>query len=341
MALLAGLRRPAPEADPAEDIPVHVPAPAFVHADAEERMLAPADTPQRALERRRLAVLFSAFLALHIGLLALFFATVGHDDPVVPEQEIAVEVVQEPPPPEPPPPAPEQPKPAPEKEPEKQPPPKLDLKPATDAPRAPNKETVDRDAPDKETQAQQTAKPTDPGTAGKPAEQPAEAKSTMAQEVGPAVEKTMPDKPDAEPIERAEPKPEETKNATSPEPKAQNGANVPTIAQMMARLEPIPDYKIAGAAAPAPVSGGTAKPNYLSILYGLIVPKYRSARPSVGKVAGKIVIYIDTVGNILHVGVLQPSGSQAVDAAALASVKRAAPFPAPPAGLPAVIWTYE
>ena len=285
-------------------------------------------------------MLFAAFLLVHAGLLALFFATVGIVEPIDPEQEIAVEVV--PPPEEPPPPEQQKPPPPPEKkEAQKPPPPKLDLKPATDAPRAPNKETVDRDTPDEKTQAPQVAKPVDPGTADNPAETPSEAKATPAPEVGPATEKATPDKPDAEVVERAEDKPEELQRFTSPEPKVRNGSNVPTIAQMMARLEPIPDYKIAGAAAPAPVSGGTAKPNYLSILYGMIVPKFRSTRPPGKKAAGKIVIYIDTVGHILHAGVLQPSGSTAVDNAAMAAVRNAAPFPPPPAGLPAVTFSYE
>lgn len=338
MAIPAQLEQIPLEAETAEG--VAIPVPASVHADADERMLAPVGTPQGVSERQRLAVLFGAFFALHVALLALFFATVGFDDPPLPEREIAVEVVQEPPA-QPQAPPPEEQKQEQQPEPQKPPPPKLDLKPATDAPRAPNKETVDRDAPDEKTQAPQLAKQADPGTAGQPAEAPTEEKSTPAPETGPATEKTAIDKPDAEAIERAETKPDQVQRFTSPQPKEQNGASVPTIAQMMSRLEPVPDYKIAGAAAPAPVSGGTAKPNYLSILYGMVVPKYRAMRPPGKRATGRLVIYIDTVGNILHMGVMQPSGSVAADNAALAAVRNAAPFPKPPAGLPAVTFTYE
>lgn len=341
MAIPAQLEDMPPEADTADGLAIPVPAPSSVHADADERMLAPVGTPQSISERRRLAVLFGAFFALHVALLVLFFATVGFDDPPLPEREIAVEVVQEPQPQPQPPPPEEQKPPEKQQEAQKPPPPKLDMKPATDAPRAPNKETVDRDAPDEKTQAPQLAKQADPGTAGQPAETPAEEKSTPAPETGPATEKTAIDKPDAEAIERAEAKPEQMERFTSPQPKTQNGSSVPTIAQMMSRLDPVPDYKIAGAAPPAPVSGGTAKPNYLSILYGMVVPKYRAMRPPGKRAMGRIVIYIDTVGNILHMGVLQPSGSAAADNAALAAVRNAAPFPRPPAGLPAVTFTYE
>ncbi len=341
MAIPAQLEDMPPEADTAEGLAIPVPAPASVHADADERMLAPVGTLQGISERRRLAILFGAFFALHVALLALFFATVGFEDPVLPEREIAVEVVQEPPPQPQPPPPEEQKQAEKQPEPQKPPPPKLDMKPATDAPRAPNKETVDRDAPDEKTQAPQLAKEADPGTAGQPAETPMEEKSTPAPETGPATDKTALDKPDAEAIERAETKPDQVQRFTSPQQKTQNGASVPTIAQMMSRLEPVPDYKIAGAAPPSPVSGGTAKPSYLSILYGMVVPKYRVLRPPGKHTSGRLVIYIDTVGNILHMGVMQPSGSTAMDNAAMAAVRNAAPFPRPPAGLPAVTFTYD
>lgn len=341
MAIPAQLEDRLPEADIAEG--VAFPAPAFVHADADERMLAPAGTLQGISERRRLVVLFGAFFALHVALLALFFATVGFDEPVTPEREIAVEVVQEPPPqPQLSPAEEKKPEPEPEKQQEAQqpPPPNLDMTPAKDAPRMANKETVDREAPDDKTQARQMAKPTTPG-AGKTTDAPTETKATPSPDVGPATEKTAPDQPEAETIERAEAKPETLQRFTSPENATRNGAPTQTMEQMMAQLQPVPDYKFAGAAMPHSIGSGTAKPNYLSILYSIIVPKFRKLRPSAKPGSGQIAIVIDTAGNILHVGLVRPSGSVAVDNAALTALKQAAPFPRPPPGLPGITWTYE
>ena len=107
----------------------------------------------------------------------------------------------------------------------------------------------------------------------------------------------------------------------------------------MARMEPIPDYKLAGAAKDVPNATGTAKPNYLSILFGMIMPRFQ--RPPVRRSPGKIVIYIDTIGHVLHQGVVVTSGVPELDNAAMAAVRRAAPFPAPPPGMPSVVWTFE
>jgi protein TonB len=49
---------------------------------------------------------------------------------------------------------------------------------------------------------------------------------------------------------------------------------------------------------------------------------------------GVVAFYIDEMGNLTHQAVHQPSGAPDLDAAALNAVRRAAPFPPPPRGLP-------
>lgn len=310
--------------------------PTLLRPDPVERLLAPVRVASHNGERWKVAAIVAGLLLCHVGLLALFFEEYGVDPVAAPEQEIAVEVV---PPPEqaPPPPPPEPP--PPEQKQEAQKPPDLDMTPAQDSARKANKETVERPAPDQKTQAQTVAPPAEKGVEAKVQEKPADARTLDAPTPGPVLEKAADEKPDAEAIEHAERKPEDLKRFASPEPKAQNGANVPTIAQMMARLEPIPDYKIAGAAKEVPNANGTAKPNYLSILHGMIVPRFQ--RPPVRRSRGQIVIYIDTIGHVLHMGMISTSGVPELDAAAMAAVRRAAPFPSPPPGLPAVVWTFD
>ena len=316
------------------------PAPALVRADPVERFFAP-QALSHVAERTRLALFFAVFLACHIALLALVLVY-GFEDPPPAEQEIAVELVPPPeqqkptPPPQQPPPSEQQP----QKEAQK-PPPEIDMTPAEDAPRAENKETVDRKAPDRETASQRVDTPAEQGTKGDSPDKPADARSTPAPAQGPVATRSAIERPDAETTDYAEPKPDATaERSASPERKPQAGADLPTIAQMMARLQPVPDYKISGAAPPLPVSGGTAKPNYLSMLHGLIMRRMREPSSLPSGAQGSIVIYIDTSGHILHAGVLQPSGSVGFDNAALSAVKDAAPFPPPPANMPPVRFTY-
>ena len=310
-----------------------------IRADPGDRLLT-RPRAQNWTERRQLAILFAVFLVFHVGLLGIVIAIYGIGDPIDPEQEIAVEVVQQPPePPSPEPPPPEQ---QAEKKPQEQPkpPPQLDMKPAYDAPRAPNDEKLDRDAPDKETATPNVAPPSEEAAAKaqtKPSDAP---KATPAPDPGPQSERAALDKPDAEAIEKAEVKPDEPKPSTSPEAAATPSAGTPLFMKALANLKPIPDYKFSGASKPAPVSGGNAKTSYLSILYGLIMPHMRVPSSLRGKAQGAVVIYIDTAGHVLHMGVVDPSGSVELDNAAIAAVREAGTFPPPPAGLPPVRFTY-
>lgn len=301
-------------------------------ADSIERLIAP---PKPLAATRRFVMLLAFSLVFHATVLALLLSEDGVQE-AMQEQEISVEVIIEPPPEqklEPP---------APRKEPPKE---KvtIDEKPAFDAPRAANKETIEREAPDQETKAARMA-PTEQ-IAPKPAPaKPSPGRESAAQpSPQSAPQKLADDRPDAETLEEAAPAPQ-----TKPEEKpAQAEAKAPpasvkkqTIADQIAALSPLPDYQLGAAAKPAPVAGGTAKTTYLSILFGLIVrqmhiPPGIRTKPIMGR--GIISFYVDERGNLTHQAVILSSGQPQLDAAALSAVRRAAPFPAPPRGYPHAI----
>ncbi|MGH6864487.1 MAG: energy transducer TonB, partial [Methylocella sp.] len=110
-----------------------------------------------------------------------------------------------------------------------------------------------------------------------------------------------------------------------------------TVAQQLAALSPAPNYSLGAAAKAAPVSGGTEKASYESLLFGLItrqfhLPPEARARHLIN--VGQIGLFVDELGNLTHQAVYRASGDPALDTAWLAAVRRAAPFPAPPRGLP-------
>jgi TonB family protein len=321
-----------------------------LQADPVDALIPTPDDETVAPPRRRpLAPILFSLLA-HLVVLAVILyeqSLLALQTPQ--DQEVPVEVIVEPPP-QPPPPEPE-PQPEPEPEPEKeQPKPKpeekppqqkliLDEKPAYDAPRAANRETVQREAPDQETKAQRQAPP-DTARASKPSpettadpQQQQEAKAEMAPEAPKAEE----EKPDAEILEQAkpEPKPQPDQKQGKVEIKASPEPKLKSISEQLAALEPLPDFKFSGASKPAPVSGGTSDTSYLSVLYGMIVPHLhipphlRGKRPPN---VGLIQFYVDGAGHLTHQAVARSSGFPELDAAALAAVRRGAPFPAPPAG---------
>ncbi|BBU60115.1 hypothetical protein MSC49_00500 [Methylosinus sp. C49] len=319
-----------------------------LRADPAERLTTP--PASEAPAKRRLAPIILSAL-IHILVLAAFLLEqllLSSESPTT-EQEIPLEVVAEapqpPPPQEPPPPEPEKEEPKPEEKQKQKPPPpqKLvdDEKPAFDAPRAPNQEKADRDAPDQETKSarreppneQHAAKPAQEKSADPQKQQAAEA------ELAPAAPKAEEDKADAEIVEQAEPQKEariddkqgEVEIKASPEPKPKS------IADQLASLEPLPDFKLSGSSKPAPVSGGTAKTTYLSVLFGLIM-RHMNVPPSLRNKTtpnhGVVVFFIDEGGHLTHQAVYRSSGFAELDNAALAAVRRAAPFPAPPYGHP-------
>ncbi len=310
-----------------------------------EPMVVPRAPPP---QRSRFLGILGICLLLHVGILALLIMLdaifLPHDTQ---SQETPVEVIIEQPPPPPPPPAPEQQqpeeKPPEEKKPEqKKPEPQQQqpyVEPATDAPRAQNKEKVERTAPDKESKAARKGLATNQ-TARKPSP---EKKPSPAQQAAPEASKEPPtlkrdeEKPDAEVIEKAEvsrdrPDRKETRSDTKGE--TLQGAR--SLADELANPDPSPSFLFSGAAKAAPVSGGTANTTYLSILWGLIMPGVHlpeSVKDEHIHREGILVFNVDIKGNLTRIGVKRSSGLEELDAAAMDALRRAAPFPPPPRGL--------
>ncbi len=316
-----------------------------VSADPSERLAPAPDEPAVDARRRTFAALLALAFLLHVALLA-FLLWESRNDAAVPTvaEEIPVEIVAEIPP-EPkvePPPLP------PKREQPKQKLLQEDMKPAFDAPRDANKELVEREAPDKETQAQRAAPPTK-----QVAEKPAPDKATVeekAPDPSPqhapekVAEEQVDEKPDAEAIAKAQAKePAKSKDrqakkdpVKTPPSEGKRGS----VADQLAALAPTPNYSVGSRAKPAPVAGGTANTTYLSILYGLIMRQWRDPPGSALRALaaeGVVVFYVDEVGNLTHQALYRASGRPDLDAAAAMAVRRAAPFPAPPRGMPRAI----
>jgi len=314
----------------------------------------PDEWPDRPGEARRwrFPVLFLICFLVHLFVIVVVVLEDRASAPLVADQEIPVEVIAEPPPPPQPapqPPPPPEPKaeepPQPEKKAQEPPPPQkltLDEKPAYDAPRAENKEKLDREAPDSQTKAQRLAKPNE-----QTAQKPDPHKEKLQQETAPQPaqepETTGPeeDNRDAEIVVQAAPKPgPKPEKSAQPDPKAAPGQKQKSIADMVASLAPTPEFQLGGAARTAPISGGTAKPTYLSVVLGYIKRQFRpgaAQRPN----EGVITFYVDPNGNVVHQALRHSSGSSAVDQAALAAIKRASPFPPTPTGTAiGLIWKY-
>jgi periplasmic protein TonB len=292
-------------------------------------------------------------LLLHLGILG-FLLWEDNKTEFVPPEENAVEVITEPPPPPPPPqeekkeepPPPEEKKQEQKPPPPPPPPPEME-KPATDAPELQSKEKSELDSPEdqKEAKTPRNEKPTEKLVPKD--EKPEGLKDAKDDDTGqdkpePAPMKAIDDKPDAEVIERAEKTPKEEPDAKAAKaPKMGTGM---TIAEQIAAMAPLPDFKFAAPPKTSPVGGGHAKTTYLTILYGLIMPHMRIP-PRVRDIPmsskGVVAFYIDEMGNLTHQAIYKTSGLPDLDAAALAAVRAAAPFPAPPRGLPhAMLFSY-
>lgn len=326
---------------------------AVLAAVAMERLFEP--RPGGGAPRPRFLAFVLVGLLLHFALLAFLLWEDRHTELQPPPEEIPVEVITEPPPSqekkeEPPPP---EPPPQEKKEEQKPPPPPpkpqptIDEKPATDAPKAESKEKSEQNAPEEAKEAKtkrnepEKVAPQDDKPQGlKDAEDDADGDKPPA----PTTDKQVEDKPDAEIVERAEKTPKPTEK---PEPKenkpAKKGESM-SIADQVAALAPLPDFKLAAPPKPSPVAGGQAKTTYLTILYGLIMPHMRIP-PRVREMQmpskGVVAFYIDELGNLTHQAVYKSSGIPDLDSAALAAVRAAAPFPPPPRGLPhSMLFTY-
>ncbi len=331
------------------------PRAAAIAAVAMERLFDPRLRGGVTPRPRFLAFLLLCLL-LHLSIVAFLLWEDRRTEFAPPQEEIPVEVITEPPPPpeekkeEPPPPEPPQPEQEKQKPPPPPPPPPPEEeKPATDAPKLESKAKSEQDWPEeqKETKTPRNEPPTEKVTPKD--EKPEGLKDATDEADGdktpePAPQKAIEDKPDAEIIERAEKTPTPTEKPETKETKAAKKGQGMTIADMVAAMAPLPDYKLAAPPKTSPVGGGQAKTTYLTILYGLIMPHMRIP-PRVREIPmssrGVVAFYIDEMGNLTHQAVYKTSGLPDLDAAALAAVRAAAPFPAPPRGLPrAMLFTY-
>ncbi len=299
------------------------------------------DQPRRS----RFPTILGVVLLGHVVILtALVILDMIFTPPDMRATETPVEVIVEPPPPPAPPPKPEpEPQPKEEAKPEeKKPDPAQSSyyeKPATDAPRAQNEETVERPAKDKETKAQRKAPP--PRTAQKPAprKQPSLDEAAAAKEISEktAALKPAEEKPDAETVEQADVKQEQIPEKESlAETQGETKKGVKSLAEELTAPDPAPQYMFSGAAKAAPVSGGKADRTYLSILWGLIVPGVRipeNIEAAHQHREGIAVFTVDIKGNLSRIEIRKSSGLPELDAAAIEAVRRAAPFPPPPRGL--------
>jgi protein TonB len=308
----------------------------FLAVNAEDRLFASADPIWRAA-KRRFGPLLIAVLLFHATLVAILILGDQPDHDVnLRDTEIPVEIVVQPPPPPPPPPPPQQKKAEQKPQPEK---PKYqrEEKPAFDAPRTANNETLKRQSTDNLTRAPIQAppapanetKPT-PNQPAKPAQNAAPAPADQTQ----APEKPE-DKPDAEPLDKAAPVNAPEKQRMKP---AKERATLPddqraAVARQLASLMPSPDYSIAAEAKVAPVSGGTEDMRYLSVLYGLIMRQQHfpsSPHPRHANATVVVAFWVDETGALVHSALYRTSGYPELDQEAVAAVRRAAPFPEPP-----------
>jgi TonB family protein len=295
-------------------------------AEPVERLDAP-ETPTAA-DRRGHTLALAAAVLLHLLIpasLLLFYWLWPLKVPTA-LQEIPVEVVIEQPPPKPPPPQ-EKPKPPPQPEVEK---------PAYDAPAAATKEDLNREAPDKTTEAKaapEAPPPPVPGAPPKaeskaptpePAEQPKAETAPPAHELAPSPEGELP--ADATPRHEESPA-EAAAPAAPPAPaKAPAGTPIPTI-------EDLPQYKFARSVAHSPIAGGSAESRYLTIIYGMIKAHLHEG-PALhldsANRHGMVDFYLDEAGNLVGRKLVTSSGSPNLDMAVMTAIAAAAPYPAPP-----------
>jgi TonB family protein len=284
-------------------------------ADSAWRLEAP--PPRRAPVRLAAAILVA--LAIELVVFAVIWLERGYQ-PAPEVKEIPVEIIVEKPTPTP---TPAQPKP--EAQPQEY------LKPATDAPREGKSDHDDEHVADKEKPAK--APPPPVPTPSPEASQPAAAPPSPAPELPQAAEAEAPPPQKAESVPTPPPTPDQAQPVEKPAP-----PKPAVVAALPKVFDSVPDVDFGGAAIRSPVTGGAAKSNYLSQLYGLVVPRLQV--PAIAhafgrRLTGAIGIEVDGRGRLLQRFVVEPSGSMELDEAAMRAVAAASRlFPAPPHGRP-------
>ena len=243
--------------------------------------------------------------------------------PVV-QQEVPVELVEEPPP------KPDKPedKPKPPPEPD-------DERPAYDAPAPATPDKINRESADNKTQAPAAQDTPPPNPGAPPKTETAKAQSAPAQEQkeqSAAPQHDLPPTPDGEepadvnPTPNANAAPAAAQAAAAPPAKAPEGAPLPTI-------ETLPEYKIARSVKNSPIATGNADSRYFTIVFGMIKSHLRE--PSgpgavIPSKPGAVVFGVDETGNLIGRKLMNSSGSPNLDMAVMTAILEAAPYPAPP-----------
>jgi periplasmic protein TonB len=150
----------------------------------------------------------------------------------------------------------------------------------------------------------------------------------------PKQEKTVEEPPAPDPevaMAKPEPMAEEGPIDDRPAPVAAPAAPVPTAPQ----VAPAPGPRVAALAVgevPRPSSAAVSKWERLLVAQ---LERHKRYPPAAGGKAGEaqLAFSIDRSGHVLTSRIVHSSGSQALDEEALALIKRAAPLPAPPAGV--------
>ena len=295
-------------------------------AEPVERLDGP-ETPTPAERRgQALALVAAALLHLLIPLALFLYYWAWPTRMPTAVQEIPVEVVIEQPKPKPKPPQ-DKPKPPPKPEFEK---------PAFDAPAASTKEDVNREAPDKTTEAKAAPEAPPPPNPGAPPK--AESKAPTPEPADQRKTETAPPAHDLEPSPEGElpadrnPKPQDNPSeaaapAAPPAPaKAPVGAPIPTI-------EDLPQYRFAREVEHSPIAGGSAETRYLTIVYGMIKAHLHESPAlhiDLANRHGMVDFYVDEGGNLVGRRLVTSSGSPNLDMAVMAAIAEAAPYPAPP-----------
>ncbi|MEA2834650.1 MAG: periplasmic protein TonB [Methylobacteriaceae bacterium] len=289
--------------------------------------------PPRAVRsvasRAGFAALVALFFMAHAGLITalLYEDQFGRGNIAQPlEEEIPVEVIVDPPKEEPKPPPP--PPPAPKEQPRQV---KEDVeKPATSAPRK-AAQTLDTKGIEEKTAAPQaTPKPQDGDRA--PASAPIIAQAAAA----PTVKDTLnapADAADAEAIGKAGP--ESPGKPNDKDSRADRKALTSILQQLSTTA--LSDFSFGRTTKAAPITGGLEDNRYLANVFAKIMSKKQYPRGVAANRTKRFVtisFVLDDAGHVVYQGTSKSSGDAAIDSAAAAAVRLAAPYPPPPYGMP-------
>ena len=201
----------------------------------------------------------------------------------------------------------------------------LELAPIAVAPPAPTRDLAPGPLMESESQ-EQVAEEAPPEERKKPKEE---------ERKKPKEEKLVEEPPAPDPevaMAKPEPMPEEGPIDDRPAPVVAPAAPVPTAPQ----VAPTPAPRVAAlevGQVPRPTS--TAVTNWQRLLVAQLERHKRYPPQAQGKVGeARLAFRIDRSGHVLTSRIVRSSGSDALDQEALALVKRAAPLPLPPAGIP-------